>query len=330
MTLPLGTRLDGYRIEEHLADGAEAEVYRGSDVVTEEPVVLKVAHESVLTQPMLASRWRREVRLMASLQHERLQCRVDSGRRHSRPYLALEYVACGSLRTRLASAGPLPVADAIRWGTQVAEGLAYLHGLGLVHRDLKPENVLLTADHDVKIGDFGAAARFSVWLPWRPPEAPEGTAGYASPEIVAGQRGDPRSDVYGWGVLMYELLTGQAPFAADSAVDLLKAPLTEHPRRPLELRPEIPPALEAVILTAMRRDPQHRYRDIAALIGDLGRLADPHDPDDLVAAPSLLAPDPPFSVGASEMKALLRFAAVLSAGFVAVAATIIVMTIVLR
>jgi serine/threonine protein kinase len=324
MTLPVGTRLDGYRIEEHIADGAEAEVYRGSDVVTEEPVVLKVAHESVLTQPMLASRWRREVRLMAGLRHQRLQCRVDDGRRHSRPYLAVEYAACGSLRTRLSTGGPLAVADAVGWGGQLAEGLSYLHRHGIVHRDLKPETVLVTAGHDVKLGDFGAAARYSAWLPWRPPEAPEGTAGYASPEVVAGQRGDPRSDVYGWGVLMYELLTGEAPFRADTPLDLLKAPLTEHPRRPRELRADIPAALEAVVLTAMRRIPEHRYRDMDAVAADLGRL------DDLDPAAFALDPEPPFSVGASEMKALVRFAAVLSAGFVAVAVTLIALTIALR
>jgi serine/threonine protein kinase len=323
MTLPSGARLDGYRVEEHLADGAEAEVYRGADVVTGEPVVLKVPHDSVLTQPMLGARWRREARLMEKLDHARLQCLVDRGRRHSRPYLALEFVPGGSVRTWMSVHGPVPIDQAVAWGHQLIEALAYIHGLGVVHRDLKPENVLITDDSAVKLGDFGAAARYRTWLPWRPPEPPEGTAGYVSPEVVGGLRGDPRSDVYGWGVLMYELLTGASPFHAEASVDLLKAPLTQHPRRLREVRSDIPPALEAVVLTTMRRNPDHRYRDVQALDADLKRL------DELDASTFDLSPEPPHSVSASEFQALVRFAAVLAASFVAVVATLIILTIVL-
>jgi len=324
MTLPAGARLDGYRVEEHLADGAEAEVYQGSDVVTGEPVVLKVPHDSVLTQPLLGARWRRETRLMELLDHERLQCLLDRGRRHSRPYLALEFVPGGSVRTWMSAHGPVPIDQAVAWGHQLIEALAYLHGLGIVHRDLKPENVLITADHDVKLGDFGAAARYSTWLPWRPPEAPEGTAGYVSPEVVGGLRGDPRSDVYGWGVLMYELLTGVSPFHGETPVELLNAPLTDHPRPLRELRGDIPPGLEAVVLTAMRRLPDHRYRDVQAIDADLKRV------DELDPSSFDLSAEPPFSVSASEFHALIRFAAVLSASFVAFAAALIILTIVLR
>jgi eukaryotic-like serine/threonine-protein kinase len=323
MILPIGTRLDGYVVEEHLATGAEAEVYRASEVVTGAPVVLKVVHDSVVTQPILGARWRRETRLMNALDHERVQCLVDRGRRHSRPYLALEYVPGGSLRKWLSHHGPVPIEQAVTWGRQLAEALGYVHALGIIHRDLKPENVLLTAEADLKLGDFGAAARYSTWLPWRPPEPPEGTAGYVSPEIVGGQRGDPRSDVYGWGVLMYELLTGECPFSAPPPLELLNAPLTEHPRRLRELRPDVPPALEALVLTAMRRQPDHRYRDTQALDADLKRI------DQLDASSFDLSPEPAFSVGASEFQALVRFAAVLSASFVALVAVVIVLTILL-
>jgi len=327
MTRPAGTRIDHYELIEHLADGAQAEVHRATDIVTGREVVLKFPHPRTLDHPALAARWRREMALTERLSHPHIQCRLDPGERHHEPYEVLDYASGGSLRGRIGHE-PLPISCVVAWGRQMAQALAYLHQLGIVHRDVKPDNLLLDSRLQIKLADFGAAVsvtkRRLAWL--QIPAVLEGTPQYMSPEQVTGEEGDARSDVYSWGVVMYELLTGTVPFEGPDPSSTMSARLTETPTPLVWLRPDVPPGLEAIVATAIRRSPEHRYADGGALLADLDRM------DEVPPVDRSAGADPPFVARPqpSEGRALLRFAGIVAAGFLAIVAAIILLSVALR
>jgi len=327
MTRPAGTRIDHYELIEHLADGAQCEVHRAKDIVTGRDVVVKFPHPRTLDHPALAGRWRRETALTEGLSHPNIQCRLDAGERHREPYLVLEYASKGSLRSWVGTE-PLPIAQVVTWGRQLAEVLAFLHHHGIVHRDVKPENLLLDDELAIKLADFGAsvhiAKRRRAWL--QLPAVIEGTPEYVSPEQVMGEEGDARSDVYSWGVVVYELLTGQVPFRGPDPFSTMSARLTETPTPLVCLRPDVPPGLEAIVVTATRRSPDRRYADGAALLAALDRM------DDLGPVDQSVDADPPYIARArpSEGLALLRFAGTVALAFVGIVAAIILLSVALR
>lgn len=329
-----GTRVDHYELLDHLGDGGQAEVHWAKDVRDGSEVVIKFPLAHTLDHPVLAARWRREAALTEGLYYARIVCRLDAGERHSEPFIVLEYASGGSLRGWLSAPGdPLPIGQAVIWGRQLAEALVYLHGHGIVHRDLKPDNVLVTSDLAIKLGDFGAAVSLRSHLPGQPrhhllslPQPPEGTAGYLSPEQITGQHSDERSDIYSWGIVMYELLTGQLPFPGPDPWASMEAHLRDRPPPVREVRPDVPQALAAVVMMAMRRHPAHRYARAEDLVADLNRL------DSLGPTSFDLGPEEPITtpVGGAELKALLRLILVAMAGFVAFVTVAIVLTTLLR
>jgi len=328
MDRPPGSRVDHYELLEHIADGAQVEVHRAKDVLSGEEVVVRFPHAQTLDNPILARRWRREAQLTEGLDHPHLQCRRDAGERHREPYMVVEYANGGGLDGWVSpTAPPLPIGQVISWGRQLAEALAYLHQRGVIHRDLKPANILVTDDLTLKLGDFGAATVTSKRRPlWYLPVPPEGTPEYLSPEQITGHSGDERSDVYGWGVVMYELLTGRVPITGPDPMAAMAAHLTASPVAIHELRPDVPPALEVVVLTALRRRPENRYHDAAALVAQLDRL------DEVDATTFDFSPEPPLAgeIGGSEASAVLRFSAVIALSFVGLTTLIILLNIALR
>jgi serine/threonine-protein kinase len=273
MALAQGTRIDDYELVEHLADGATAEMHRAIQISTGATVALKIPRRDALASPARVHQWRREAKLTAALDHPNINRRVDLDRYRSRPYLAFEYAGGGSLRHWLAAGEPLPVDQVVEWGRELAEALRCLHERRHVHADLKPENLLLTDDLELQLADVGSAVRMGR-LPFAPPrqvlELPEGTPEYLSPEQIQGRQLDERSDVYSWGVVMYELLTGTCPFRGDTPIEVMTAHLQDHPVPVHARRPDLSKGLSAVVMTAMRRQSDRRHPDTTALLRDLG------------------------------------------------------------
>ena len=194
-------------------------------------------------------------------------------RAKSRLYLVMEYVDGELLRERLRGEGRLPIATAIELGIKIADALVYLHGQGVVHRDLKPENIMLTADGGVKLMDFGIAFDATQGdLTWSGLSPSVGTPEYMAPEQVRARHGDERTDLYSLGVILYEMLTGKVPWSGDSAQQVMHAKLEEDPTPPRALRPEIPPALEEVVLHALERRPERRPESALELREALAHL----------------------------------------------------------
>jgi serine/threonine protein kinase len=214
---------------------------------------------------------------------------------------------------------------AIAWGRELATTLAYLEGLRVVHGDLKPANLLVGEDKHLTLLDFGASGPEPRGFGSRLPFGTEvGTAAYASPERLQGRRGDRRSDLYSWGVVMYELLSGKPPFHGATPIDTMEAQLTDTPTPLHELRPDVPLPLEAVVLKSMRRSPDLRYQTAGELLEDLDRL------ESLDPATFDLSPEPPLSASALAGKTLAVVVVVTALSFFVLAGAVIGITIALH
>jgi eukaryotic-like serine/threonine-protein kinase len=323
-----GDRIDHYEVLDVLGEGAYAEVYKARDTGSGATVVLKSPNPQLFADPALFSRYQRETEVARRLDHPGVQRSLDIGEHRTEPYLVLEYIDGKTLRVLVRGhEGLTSIEQATAWGSQLAEALAYLHGRGIVHRDLKPENILVTSDFRVKISDFGTAMLEGARrLTWKHLTDSLGTPDYMSPEQVQGERGDARSDVYAWGVLMYELLTGSVPFGGDNWLAAMAGHLQGTPRRIREIRPEVPLALEAVVMHAMRRYPEHRYQSADEIIADLDRLdtLDPNVYD--------LSPEPPMGgmAAAESAKRLWLMIAIIAGTFVAAVALVLIIEVLLR
>jgi serine/threonine protein kinase len=327
----VGQLVDHYELVELLGEGGYAEAWLAHDrKAGDRPVVVKFPYAELFGDPALFQRYRREAEIARRLDHPNVQRALDDGQHRSEPYLVLEYVAGPTLRAWLrAHPGPLPLDQVIAWATQLAEALAYLHRHGIVHRDLKPENVLVGPGNTLKVTDFGTAvARGARRLTWKHLSQALGTPDYMAPEQVQGSRGDQRSDLYAWGVLVYELACGRVPFEGDSPLSVMAAHLQADPIPPERHRRDLPPGLGAVILHAMRRYPEHRYQSADELLADLARL------DQLDAATYPRDPEPPMGAGTAAAlasgKRTLALAALIAVAFVALATLAVVLAVVLR
>jgi len=294
MRLKAGDRLDRFEIVEPLGEGAYAETYKARDTESGDMVLIKSPNPLLFADPAIHQRFMRESEIARHLNHPGVQRSVDLGENRSEPYLALEYIEGDNLRRWLRRHKlPLSIAQAVQWGTELAEALSYLHQHSIVHRDLKPENVIVTGDGHLKIIDFGTALlRGARRLTWRHLTEALGTPDYMSPEQIQGERGDPRSDIYSWGIMMYEFLTGRVPFEGDNWLAVMAGHLQRHPKPIHELRPDVPRELEAIVLTAMRRYPENRYQSADELLADLRALDLREAPAPAPAASPAPAPIP--------------------------------------
>jgi hypothetical protein len=250
------------------------EVYKAKDSKLDRDVAIKVLPESVAADPETLSRFEREAKAVAALNHPNILSIYDFGSEGNVRYAVMELLEGATLRQRL-EGGALAPRKAIEIGLQIARGLAAAHAKGIVHRDLKPENVFVLADGHVKILDFGLAkvARAETAGTSAPTTAPQtqpgtvmGTVGYMSPEQVRGSAVDQRTDIFSFGAILYEMLSGRRAFSGDSAVETMSAILKSDPPDLAASRPELPAALQSVVAHCLEKSPGERFesaRDLA-------------------------------------------------------------------
>src|ERR1700674_5288994 len=295
MPLAAGVRLGPYEILAPLGAGGMGEVYRARDTRLGREVAVKVLPGSFVGDPERLRRFEQEARAASALNHPNILTVHDFGTHEGAPYLVSELLVGESLRERL-DQGALAPRKAIEIALQIARGLSAAHDRGIVHRDLKPENLFLCRDGRVKILDFGLA-RLQPAAPSASAMAAEptltrhtelgvvlGTAGYMSPEQVRGQPADARSDLFAFGAILYEMLSGQRAFPGATAADVMTAVLTREPPELLTVQPQLSPALERLVRHCLEKQPEERARSAHDLAFDLESLVAASIPGGTVAA----------------------------------------------
>lgn len=263
---------DRYRIERELGRGGMATVYLAHDLKHHRKVAIKVLHAEH-SAAVGKERFLREITTTANLSHPHIVPVFDSGEADGQLYFVMPLIDGESLRARLEREGPLPVEEAIRLIREVADALEYAHGAGVLHRDLKPENIMLSRGHAL-LADFGIAGSTigtSEHARLTQTGTSLGTPAYMSPEQATGERElGPPSDVYGLGSILYELLTGEAPFSGPTFEAILVKRFTQEAPRCSSRRADTPPACDAAVARALARDPVDRFasaREFAAALG---------------------------------------------------------------
>jgi eukaryotic-like serine/threonine-protein kinase len=265
----IGTVLSGrYRLEAKLGSGGMSTVYLARDETLDRPVAVKVMHREMSEQADQLQRFRQEARAVAKLSHPNVVAVIDAGEDGGHPYIVFEYIEGETLKQRITRLGALDVQDALAYAIEIARGVCTAHERSMVHRDIKPQNVLIDAEGRAKVTDFGIARQLEqdgVTATGRV----LGTTDYVSPEQAMGHVVDPRSDIYSLGVLLYEMLTGDVPFRADSQVGVAMKHVNEELPDVQRRRPEISAAVARVVERATAKNPDHRYQDVEDMIDDL-------------------------------------------------------------
>jgi serine/threonine-protein kinase len=274
-----------YRVIERIGSGGMAEVFKAVDEVLGRTVAVKVLHPRFATEANFVARFRQEAQAAANLSHPNIVNIYDWGRDGDTYYIVMEYVKGTDLKTMVDDDGPVDPVRAAEYGAQVCAALAVAHGYDVIHRDIKPHNIVITPDGTVKVMDFGIARAGNTTMTQT--GSVLGTAQYISPEQAQGGILGPSSDLYSLGATLYELVTGQVPFDADTPVAIALKQVNEHPVPPRQIRSAVPVALEAVIMKAMRKNPTERYSSANEMREELLQVVRGDKPP--VVAPS--APD---------------------------------------
>jgi beta-lactam-binding protein with PASTA domain len=268
----LGLVLEGrYRVDRLLARGGMSSVYQGVDLRLDRPVAIKVMESRFAGDRSFIDRFVLEARAAAKLHHPNVVAVHDQGVDGDHVFLVMELVSGGTLRDLLREHRVLPPEVALAVLEPVLSALAAAHQAGLVHRDVKPENVLIGPSGAIKVADFGLV-RAMATASTTSAKLILGTVAYLSPEQVATGSSDARSDVYSAGVMLYEMLTGVPPYQADTPLSVAYRHVNDDVPPPSDLQPELPPALDDLVLRATRRDPEQRPVDAMAFLTEVGRI----------------------------------------------------------
>jgi serine/threonine protein kinase/Tol biopolymer transport system component len=287
-----GTRVEDYEILKLIGTGGMGEVYQARDVRLSRKVAIKVLPSFLTNDTDRLRRFEQEARAAAALNHPNIVAVYQMGSYEGAPYLVSELLEGNTLR-ELTKRGPLPWRAAAEYGLQIAAGLAAAHGKGITHRDLKPENLFLTNDGHVKILDFGLAKLIDPASSGHAGPSSEagmvmGTVGYMSPEQIRGQEVDSRTDIFAFGAILYEMLTGQRAFHGASAADTMSTILNEEPTDISQLLPTVPSTLQRVVRRCFEKKREQRFQSASDLAFALKAASDsgmPSIPVDQVGRP---------------------------------------------
>ena len=265
----IGTVLSGrYRLEAKLGSGGMSTVYLARDQTLDRPVAVKVMHREMSEQADQLERFRQEARSVAKLSHPNVVSVIDAGEDGGHPYIVFEYVEGETLKQRIGRNGALEPQESIAYAIEIARGLSVAHARNMVHRDIKPQNILIDAGGRAKLTDFGISRQLEQDGMTATGRV-LGTTDYVAPEQAMGREVDPRSDVYSLGVVLYEMLVGQVPFAAESQVGVAMKHVNEELPDVQRRRPEVSAAVALVVERATAKDPGERYQQVGEMIDDL-------------------------------------------------------------
>lgn len=273
----IGTILDRkYRIVELIGSGGMAQVYKAINMVNRKTVAVKMLKDEYKDDAEFLRRFSREANAILTLSHENIVRAYGAGTHDGLPYLVMEYVEGRTLKDLISKNGALPVRTAIGITCQILDALYAAHSHGIIHRDVKPQNVIVTDKGRVKLADFGIAREVKASTVTFSGQKVLGSVHYISPEQAKGTIATEQSDLYSVGVCLYEMLTGSVPFDSDSTVTIALMHLQEKPTPPIDLVPDLPPALNDIVLKSLEKDPENRYQTAREMRSDLVRsLSDP-------------------------------------------------------
>jgi len=278
-----------------------ADVYLAHDDILDRDVALKVMSSRYASDEEFVERFKREAQSAAALSHPNIVSIFDRGESEDGTYyIAMEYLSGGTLKNRIVKRGALPAHTAAAVALQMAEALRAAHERDVIHRDIKPHNILITGLGDVKVTDFGIARAAASSAMTRTGHI-LGTAHYISPEQAMGEPVGPASDLYSLGVVLYEMLTGELPFDAETPLGIAMKHVNGHLRQPKDLNPSVPDGINAITLRLLAKNPEDRYASDSELIEDLERVSAGLDPSGAttemmphaMAATTRIAPPPP-------------------------------------
>ena len=267
----IGRRKGDYEILGILGAGGMGKVYKVRNVLSDRIEAMKVLLPNLTDQKDLVERFLREIKVLAGLSHPNIAGLRTALTIDNQLIMIMEYVEGTTLGSRV-ERGPIPCAEALNYIDQVLAALSYAHERQIIHRDIKPSNMMLTPDGVVKLMDFGIA-RSGPDLGLTITGMTLGSLAYMSPEQVKCEAIDARSDLYSVGVSLYEMVTGQRPFKADSNFAIMQAHLKEVPRQPVELKPDLPVAVSRIIVMAMEKEPAQRFQSADAFSNALHSVA---------------------------------------------------------
>ncbi len=280
----IGETLSHYEIVEKIGAGGMGEVYRARDPRLGREVAIKVLHSSLSQNTKRLARFEQEARAAGTLNHPNVLAIYDVGHDRGMPFLVTELLEGETLRDRINS-GSLTMRKAVEYAAQIADGLAAAHGRNIVHRDLKPDNVFITRDGHLKILDFGLA-KLTERDPSNPvsTESPTetltdadvvvGTPGYMSPEQLHGEPADSRSDIFAFGVILYEMISGRRPFVGDSAAEISASIMRDDPAPLSDVHRPVPPTLDRVVRQCLEKSPDERFESAHDLAHMLRAVSD--------------------------------------------------------
>jgi serine/threonine protein kinase/ligand-binding sensor domain-containing protein len=263
--LPAGFMLGPYKIIQQLGQGGMATVYKAYQANMDRYVAVKVLSFQFANQPEILGRFQHEARLVARLEHPHILPVYDFGESSGIPYMVMRYLEAGTLKDRLLS-GPVTLQEIDHIFTQLADALSYAHENGVIHRDIKPSNAMLDKRNQVFLTDFGIAKLVEGSPEFTATGAITGTPAYMSPEQVHGMKLDPRTDIYSLAIMLYEMIGGRVPFEAETPMAVILKKVQEPLPPVSKFKPDVHPAIEAVVLKALAKDREERYANVGAFL----------------------------------------------------------------